>query len=144
MLYYFCSSITKIPDVRTGILLQAALFNYNKIVEKFQTNIHLFSAIYLYEQAATLTEQLNSEENGVTNGNASTDRDSEAPSSEHSDELSASSSSIEMADMSTNSSSWAKFAQAYFQVKGCHSYSCSALQQPLLPKKDKSDHLVSS
>ena len=144
MLYYFCSSITKIPDARTGILLQAALFNYNKIVEKFQTNIHLFSAIYLYEQAAALTEQLNSEENGVTNGNAGTDRDSEAPSSEHSDELAASGSSIEMADMSTNSSSWAKFAQAYFQVKGCHSYSCSTLQQPLLPKKEKSDHLVIS
>jgi hypothetical protein len=77
-------------------------------------------------------------------GNASTDRDSEAPSSEHSDELAASGSSIEMADMSTNSSSWAKFAQAYFQVKGCHSYSCSTLQQPLLPKKEKSDHLVIS
>lgn len=98
--------------------------------------------IYLYKQAAALTEQLNSEENGVTNGNASTDRDSEAPSSEHSDELAASGSSIELADMSTSSSSWAKFAQTYFQVKGYHSYSCSTLQQPLLPKKDKSDHLV--
>ena len=110
---------------------------------KFGTSTLSKSAPLTEKVAAALTEQLNSEENGVTNGNAGTDRDSEAPSSEHSDELAASGSSIEMADMSTNSSSWAKFAQAYFQVKGCHSYSCSTLQQPLLPKKEKSDHLAS-
>lgn len=110
---------------------------------KFGTSTLSKSAPLTEKVAAALNEQLNSEENGVTNGNASTDKDSEAPSSEHSDELATSSGSIEYADMSTSSSSWARYAQTYFQAKGCHSYSCSLLQQPLLPKKDKADHLAS-
>lgn len=93
-------------------------------------------------QAAALNEQQTADENGVTNGTTGNDKDSEAPSSEFSDELAASTGSFELSDVSSSSSSWAKFAQSNFQTKGCHSYSCSALQQPLLPKKDKGDILV--
>lgn len=92
-------------------------------------------------QAAALNEQQAADENGITNGNG-TDKDSEATPSEFSDELANSTGSFELSDVSSSSSNWAKYAQTNFQNKGCHSYSCSALQQPLLPKKDKGDILV--
>ena len=40
-------------------------------------------------------------------------------------------------------SSFSTYAQTRFQMKTPATYCCAALQQPLLPKPDKRDHLVS-
>ncbi|XP_071159111.1 myosin-VIIa-like isoform X2 [Mytilus edulis] len=128
---------------RTSIKRGSTSTDIAELNPKFGTSTLSKSAPIAEKVAAALNEQANAEENGLTNGNGSTDRDSEGPSSIHSDEIASSSSSFELSDPSSSSSSWAKFAQTYFQTKGCHSYSCSSLQQPLLPKKDRSDHLAS-
>lgn len=39
--------------------------------------------------------------------------------------------------------SWQTFAHTKFQAKGSHSYCCAPLQQPLMPKRDRADQLVS-
>lgn len=65
------------------------------------------------------------------------DVDSSEKSTEQSDQ------SEEQGHVSDPTGSWQRFAQTKFQVKASHSYCCAALQQPLLPKRDKSDHLAS-
>ena len=65
------------------------------------------------------------------------DVDSSEQSTEQSDH------SEEQGHVTDPTGNWQRFAQTKFQVKASHSYCCAALQQPLLPKRDKSDHLVS-
>ena len=65
------------------------------------------------------------------------DVDSSEQSTEQSDH------SEEHGHVTDPTGNWQRFAQTKFQVKASHSYCCAALQQPLLPKRDKSDHLVS-
>lgn len=65
------------------------------------------------------------------------DVDSSEQSTEQSDH------SEEQGHVTDPTGNWQRFAQTKFQVKASHSYCCAALQQPLLPKHDKSDHLAS-
>jgi len=84
----------------------------------------------------------------VLNGTDKTDQESNSQSatsdhSDHSDEPSSSSGSHDYPDSASQPSSWMSFAQSLFSLKGSSSYCCAPLQQPLLSKKEKSDHLVS-
>ncbi|KAK3095404.1 hypothetical protein FSP39_014238 [Pinctada imbricata] len=63
-------------------------------------------------------------------------------SSTVSDEKS-SQSSQDIPDVKGQPTTWALFAQSLFQVRGSHSYCCAVLPNPLLPKKEKGDHLAS-
>ncbi|XP_060579063.1 unconventional myosin-VIIa-like isoform X3 [Ruditapes philippinarum] len=47
------------------------------------------------------------------------------------------------ASVSSGSGSWQTFARTKFSVKASYGYCCAPLQQPLLEKRDKSDHLAS-
>ena len=77
----------------------------------------------------------------LSNGNGNHEASAPSSDSTTSDEKSSQSSLQEVSEPGT-ATSWTLFAQSYFQVKGSHTYLCSALQQPLLPKKDKADILV--
>ncbi|XP_022288159.2 myosin-VIIa-like [Crassostrea virginica] len=78
----------------------------------------------------------------LSNGNGNHEASAPSSDSTTSDEKSSQSSLQEVSEPGT-ATSWTLFAQSYFQVKGSHTYLCSALQQPLLPKKDKADILAS-
>ncbi|XP_048747216.2 myosin-VIIa-like isoform X2 [Ostrea edulis] len=79
----------------------------------------------------------------ITNGNGHHEAGPPSSDSTTSDEKSSHSSTQEPPELSGTATSWTLFAQSYFQVRGSHTYLCSALQQPLLPKKDKADILAS-
>ena len=65
------------------------------------------------------------------------DVDSSEQSTEQSDQ------SEEQGHVTDPTGSWQSFAQTKFQVKASHGYCCAPLPQPLLPKRDRADHLVS-
>ncbi|KAL5003971.1 hypothetical protein ScPMuIL_017427 [Solemya velum] len=69
-----------------------------------------------------------------------TDKDSSERSGEPDDQTSPSSS--DSSEQEFVPRGWVQFAQSRFQTKGCYSYCCTALPQPLLPKYEKSDHLA--
>ena len=66
----------------------------------------------------------------------------DADSSEGTDQSSVDNSE-EHSHVGNSSGSWQRFAQTRFQFKASHSYCCAALPQPLMPKRDKADHLAS-
>lgn len=91
-----------------------------------------------------LTSEVNPPDlNELANGNGHHEASAPSSDSTASDEKSSHSSSLEFPEPSGAVTSWTLFAQAYFQFKGAHTYLCSALQQPLLPKKDRADVLAS-
>ncbi|XP_062566068.1 myosin-VIIa-like [Saccostrea cucullata] len=98
--------------------------------------------------ADVVRERLTSEiqppnQDELANGNGNHEAGPASSDSTASDEKSSHSSTQDFPEPSGPATSWTIFAQSYFQVKGSHTYLCSALQQPLLPKKDKADILAS-
>ena len=70
--------------------------------------------------------------------------ENDADSSENSTDMSTDQSDDKgPASISSGSGSWQTFARTKFSVKASHGYCCAPLQQPLLEKREKSDHLVS-
>ncbi|KAL4220590.1 TRAFAC class myosin-kinesin ATPase superfamily [Mactra antiquata] len=70
------------------------------------------------------------------------DEDKEDAGSENSGENSTDTSE-EKGPASGSGGSWQSFAQNKFQVKSSYGYCCAPLNQPLMPKRDKGDHLAS-
>ena len=97
--------------------------NYYHYYFFFQQN-----AIHEIEQ---INSAVNVDEN--QNGDADSSENSTDPSGEFSDEH---------GHVLHVPGSWQRFAHTKFQTKASYSYCCAPLQQPLLPKRDKADHLV--
>uniref|UniRef100_A0A8W8IV66 Myosin-VIIa n=2 Tax=Magallana gigas TaxID=29159 RepID=A0A8W8IV66_MAGGI len=100
--------------------------------------------ITLMQRRERLTSEVQPPDlNELTNGNGHHEASSPSSDSTTSDEKSSHSSSLEFPEPHGAVTSWTLFAQSFFQFKGAHTYLCAALQQPLLPKKDKADVLAS-
>ncbi|XP_053403507.1 myosin-VIIa-like isoform X2 [Mercenaria mercenaria] len=69
--------------------------------------------------------------------------ENDADSSENSTDQSTDQSDDRESASGRGSGSWQTFARTRFSVKASHGYCCAPLQQPLLEKREKSDHLAS-
>jgi len=87
-------------------------------------------AVYEVERKSS-TIQVDDGQNGT---NDASSENSTEHSTDHSDDHSS----------SDGGGGWQAFAHARFQSKSAYSYSCTPLQSPLLPKKEKTDILVGS